>query len=262
MLLSQLTQPEWLLFAAGTGLLVGLCLLAFRRGVQRYLPIFTTYLAFVLVSSVLMGWVYRRTGFGSWTAWFTAWTAEGVTILLRGLVVVELCRKALRNYRGIWVVARGLLGIAAVFLVIYAAGDASNDANWVNPFVVTAERGLELAMAAVLVLLLGLCAYYRVPLPSWLRLVIIGLCFYSTVQALNDSFLRGWLDQHVFLWNYVRMLAFQLTKVVWLAALWKPLPDEPPAPVLLGQETYDALAPQVNVRLRILNERLLEILRS
>jgi len=50
--------------------------------------------------------------------------------------------------------------------------------------------------------------------------------------------------------------------VFWWLALRKPLPTPAPAPALLSQQVYDEVSPQVNERLRALNQRLLEMFKS
>ena len=180
----------------------------------------------------------------------------------RGLVVAEVCRSSLRAYRGIWALAWRLLSGIALLLLLNAVLEAYGKAYWIAPFILTAKRGLELAAAAILLSLLIISGYYRIRLEHMQRMIALGVGFYSTVQALNDSFMREWLAQYLHWWNGIRLLSFQLALLIWLLALRKPLPDAAPAPALLPQRVYDELSPQVNYRLRALNQRLLEMLKS
>ena len=257
-----LRSTELLLWALSTFLQLSLCALIFWRGLHRRLPLFTSYVVLVLLFGPLLWWVYRHWGFGSRQAWYFAWSAQGVVLFARGLAVAELCWKILRAYGGVWGLAWRVLAGLAVLLTVHGLVDAQRDVHWVIPFVLTAERDLELAIAVILLSLLTICVYYRIGLEPSQRWIVLGLCFYSIIQALNNSFLRNWLSAHILFWNEVRLLSFEIAIVVWCVALWKPLPAERPAPVLLGQQVYDELTPQVNYRLRILNQRLLEILRS
>ncbi len=257
-----LSSTELLLWALSTLLQLGLCVLIFWRGLHRRLPLFTSYVVLVLLFGPLLWWVYRHWGFGSRQAWYFAWSAQGVVLFARGLAVAELCWKILRAYSGVWGLAWRALVLLSVMLTVRATVYAQGDAHWVVPFVLTAEQGLEIMIAAVLLALLATCAYYRISVEPSYQWIAVGLCFYSIIQALNNSFLRNWLTTHIFFWNGVRLLSFEVAIVVWCLALWKPLPAERPAPVLLSQQVYDELTPQVNYRLRMLNQRLLEILRS
>ncbi len=257
-----LSSAELLLWVLTILLQFGLCVLVFWRGLHRRLPIFSSYAVLVLLAPISVWYAYRRWGYQSWTAWYFAWIAQGVAVFARGAAVAELCWRILRAYSGVWGLAWRVLALLAVLLTAHAMVAAEADARWVVPFVLTADRGLETMIAAVLLAVLAICAYYQIGVEPLYRWIVVGLCFNSIIQALNNSFLRNWLSTHIFFWNEVRLLSFEIAIVVWCVALWKPLLAERPAPVLLGQQVYDELTPQVNYRLRMLNQRLLEILRS
>ncbi len=264
----QLSSSDHLLWGAGTLLEVILCVLIVRRGLYRRLPFFSTYLALVFARSTLMWWAYRVLGYGSPSSFYIAWITQGILLLARGLAVAELCWSSLRAYRGIWALTWRLLAAIALALVVHAGLSAAGNRSWIAPFVLTAERGLELAAVGILVLLLAACRYYEIRLELVQKMILLGLGFYSAIQVLNNSFMREWLTQFshstpsFYLWNGIRLASFQVALVIWLLALRNPLPAAAPAPALLPQEVYDDLAPQVNYRLRLLNQRLLEMLKS
>jgi hypothetical protein len=257
----HLSSTELLLWVLSILLQFGLCVLVFWRGLHRRLPIFSSYAVLVLFAAISVWFAYRRWGYRSLPAWYFAWSMQGLTFLGRGFAVTELCWKILRPYAGVWGLAWRALVLLSVMLTARAMVYAQGDAHWVVPFVLTAEQGLEMMIAAVLLALLATCAYYRISVEPSYRWIVVGLCFNSIIQALNNSFLRNWLSTQIFFWNGIRLSSFNIAIVVWCVALWKPLLAERPAPVLLGQQMYDELTPQVNYRLRILNQRLLEILR-
>ncbi len=258
----QLTASDQALWGVGTLIEVVLCVLIVRRGLYRRLPFFSGYLALILACGALNRWAYHKWGYSSWTAWYFAWITQGVALLARGLAVAELCWSSLRAYRGIWALAwRLLLGIA-VLLLLSATVDARGSTRWIVGFMLTAERGLELAAAVILLSLLLISGYYRIRLEPAQRMIVLGLCFYSSVQVLNNSFVREWLTQYIPWWNGVHLVSFQVALVIWWLALRKPLPTVAPAPALLPQKVYDKFSPQVNYRLRVLNQRLLELLKS
>src|SRR5574337_1341084 len=257
----HLAASEYLAWGVCALLEVAVCLLAARRGVSRRWPFFFAYVCVVLVSDTLRFWVYHHWGFGSWTAWYAGWITQACIMLARATVVVELCWGALKAYRGIWALTWRLLLGVALLLLANAAVDTRRNAQWILSFVLTAERGLELAAAGVLACLLFACAYYRIRMERACWLIALGLCFYSSVQVMNNSFMRVWLGHYVLLWNAVRIISYQVTLVLWLAALRRPLRAEAPSPALLPQEVYDELSPHVNYRLRDLNQRLMQMLK-
>ncbi|HEX2711609.1 MAG TPA: hypothetical protein VHM88_05215 [Candidatus Acidoferrales bacterium] len=264
----HLIISDYLLAGINTVLEGALCVLIVRRGLYRRLPLFSAYIAWVLVRAILLWWAYHVLGFGSQAAWYLAYVTQGISLLARGLALGELCWRNLRTYRGIWALAWRLLCAIALLLLCNAALDARGNIAKIAPFILTAERGLELAVVGILVLWLGICRYYRISLEPVQKMIALGMGFYSAVQVLNNSFVRDGLMQYFHLtpylhwWNGIRMVSFQAALVIWLLALRKPLPERAPAPTLLPQRVYDELSPQVNYRLRGLNERLLEILRS
>lgn len=115
-------------------------------------------------------------------------------------------------------------------------------------------------VVAILVLGLVFCRYYGVRIDRYLAWVALGLGFYSAVQVANDTFLSEWLTRARFpIWEDLRNASFNIATIFWLVALWKPLPARQSTPVLLAPGEYGRLAPQMTLRLRELNTRLLEI---
>ena len=259
--LMQLTTSDYLLWGLSTLLEITLCVLVVRRGLHRRLPFFTAYLVVVMTCGGLRWWAYARWGYGSWAAWYFSWITQAAMLVARSLVVAELCWSSLRAYRGIWALAWRLLCIVALLLLANAAINARGHANHINSFVWAAERGLELAAAVVLLSLLLISRHYQIPIEPVPRMVAFGLCFYSIIQVLNNSLMGEWLAHYVPWWSGIRVTSFQIALVIWLLALRKPLPAAAPAPTLLPQHVYDEVAPQVNYRLRVLNQRLLEVLK-
>jgi len=66
------------------------------------------------------------------------------------------------------------------------------------------------------------------------------------------------LDSYVTLWNFLGMLAFLASMLLWTWALRKPQTEGSPKETLLPSGVYQTLAPQFNVRLRLLNEQLVQ----
>lgn len=259
--LMQLTASDYVLWGLATFLELILCILVVRRGLYRRLPFFSAYLALAFASGILVWWAYHVLDYGSWAAWYFSRTVQGVVLVARGLVIVELCRVSLRAYRGIWALACRLLCAIALLLLVNATINARGHADHINAFVWAAERGLELAAAVVLLSLFLISRYYQIRIEHAPRVIAFGLCFYSLIQVLNNSFMAEWLAHYVPWWNGTRLASFQVALAIWLLALRRPLPSPAPAPALLPQEVYDELSPQMNYRLRVLNQRLLEILR-
>jgi hypothetical protein len=254
---------DYILLGAASSLLeVVVCALALRRRLYARLPLFTTYLAILVTHELTLWWFYLGSGYDSRLTFYYFWVTQGILVAARAAAVVEIAWRALRGYRGVWALGWRLLCFFGLILLFHAAMDAHGNASFLIGFIVTAERDLELAVAVVLVALLAFGRYYRIRLDPVQRMVALGLGFYSAVQVLNNGLPRAWQTLYFDWWNAIRMTGFLATLVIWLVALRKSLAEAAPAPTLLPQGVYDELSPQVNYRLRVLNERLLEILKS
>jgi len=146
-----------------------------------------------------------------------------------------------------------LLGCASLVL-LYAGLAARHGLGFVLP---KAERALELAIAAVIVAVFVFLRYYDVEAKREDRVLAIGFCLYSCFSVLNNTVLERFLDSYVPLWNFLEMLAFFGSMLLWIWALRKPQTAGTPK-TLLPAGVYQTLAPQFNSRLRSLNEQLVQ----
>jgi hypothetical protein len=257
----QPTVADYVLWIAGSLLEVAVCAAALRRRLYLRLPIFTSYLALLLARGCSLWLVYLRAGYTSHVAFYYFWLTQAILLITRGAAVAEIAWLALREYRGIWALARRLLYGTALLLLFNAVRDAYGNTYRIAPLILTAERDLELTVAAALLTLFLLSAYYRIRLEQTPKMVGLGLYFYSTVQVLNNSLMKNSFPQFHW-WSGIRVLSFQITLVIWWLALRKPQPASAPTPALLPQQIYDELTPLVNDRLRALDRLLLQMLKS
>jgi len=246
---------------------ISLCYLIIRRSAYKHLHFFIIYLVSDLARSGMIFESYRLWGFASWTSYIIVWSTQAVVVVARGLAVAELCKNCLRAYEGIWALGwRILAGVGAV-LVLYAALAplaVSKKTFWVGvaAMVLAADRGLELALVAILLSLLIFVRYYGVALNRTHKALAVGFCFFSCVFVLNDTILSVFLKQYAAVWNGIQMSAYFVVLVAWLRAFYKLVPVPSPVPVLIPQALYQELAPRFNYRLRLLNDRLVGMLKS
>jgi hypothetical protein len=253
--LGLFTQWVWTVTAIVQALL--LCLLLARKNVSSY-PAFSAYIFMTLAQSGLLFVAIKGWGFSSSVSWRVGWATQCLVLGARAFAVAELCRHVLGRFLGIWVLARWILLISGATVLLYALMAANH--QW-RLLLNTGELSLELATAAVIVVLLLFARYYDVAVDPPLRLLAVGLCLYSCVSALNDAILERWLDRYVSLWNALGMTAFLACLLLWSWAFRKSAPQGVAAPLLLSGSVYLNLIPEVNLRLRSLNERLIEFWR-
>jgi hypothetical protein len=255
----HLSLTDNVAWAFGAALETLLLLLALRRGLFRRFPLFTLYLTLVVLSEPVLWFVYGK-GQGHLRLIYVAYyLTQCLLLLARGAAVAEICRDLLSQYPGIWKVCRGFLLTIAVILVALAAAVAYR--TGASTAVATGERGLELAIVGVLLFAVAFCRHYEILPDQVTAMLALGLGLYSAVQVANNTLIFEWLLPYVGWWQKVRQLSYPVVVFIWLLALRHPLPEARPAPVLLDAGVYDEFVPQVNMRLRELNARLLEILK-
>ena len=69
------------------------------------------------------------------------------------------------------------------------------------------------------------------------------------------------MEHAIGLWASIRTSGDIISVGVWCYALRKPLPAPAKEPVLLPAGVYREFSPEVNLRLRAFNDRLLELLK-
>ncbi len=233
---------------------------ALRRKLFHRLPVFTTYLCILVANEVIISLTYSFAGIRSHTSFYVYWSMQAVQVLLRAAVVYEICRDLLSPYAGVWALSGPFLILLGLVLAGGAVATARHRIHPISATTLMGERGLEFTVVAILILGLIFCRYYGVRIDRYLAWIALGLGFYSAVQVANNTFLGNWLTKTNFtIWQVLHEISFNVATIFWLVALWKPLPARQPAPILLDRGEYDRLAPQMTLRLRELNSRLLEM---
>jgi hypothetical protein len=231
-----------------------LVLLALRKNYRAY-PAFTFYIAMNLMQAALLYAAYRRWGYSSVASWRVAWGTQAATICSRAVAVVELCRHFLSRYPGIWALAKRILLLCVGMVLLYSGAAARHQWELALP---SAERGLELSIATVIVVLFLFTRYYDVRIERADRWLATGFCIYSCFGALNDTIADRYLYGYAEIWSLLGMLAFFASLSLWSWALRKPR-TVTAAEALLPFGVYQSLTPEINLRLRSLNEQLCKL---
>jgi hypothetical protein len=249
----QFQQMMWAVNTA-TGVVL-LALLVARKNYRAY-PAFTFYIFVNLAQAILLFIIYRRWGFSSASSWRFAWGTQAVAICARALAVAEVCRHILARYVGIWALAQRILLVCAGLVLLYSGLAVRHQWELALP---TADRGLELSIAAVIVILFLFARYYGLRPERTDRWLAIGFCLYSCFRVLNDTISDRYLYDYEKLWSLVGMLAFFASLSIWLWAVRKSRAEIASEENLLPLGVYQSLTPQINLRLRLLNDQLCKI---
>lgn len=227
-------------------------LLLYRKNYRVY-PCFLLYTVLNLFQGVALFAGLRRWGYNSSALYRIGWGTQGFVVTARALSVAEVCRHVLAKYRGIWGLGWRLsLAVAALVLAYsWAVGAHSR-----RLFAVTADRSIELAIAAALLALLLFAHYYQVVIEPATRFLAIGFFLYSCFGVLNDTILERWLQKYEGFWTLLGTVTFLASMLLWGWAL-RVIPQQASSPPeLLPRGHYRLLSPAINARLKALDEQL------
>jgi hypothetical protein len=250
--LSTLSLLHW---GLGACLEATILVLALVRKLGQRLPVFVAYLVLLVTNELLMFGFYRMVGFKSRIFFYVFWSIQGLFLLFRALVVYEICRSILSPLDGVWRLAKPFLAMMGCILLAAMLISTRGTPLSLASLIPTGQRGLELIIVGLLIAGLAFCRYYRVQADNYLAWIALGLGFHSIIQSTDNTFLP-WLG-HFALWAALSHASFDIAMIMWVVALWNPLAAVRHSPVLLGQDEYDRLSPQVTAQLRELNTRLL-----
>jgi hypothetical protein len=252
-----------------------LCGLVYGRRVHQRLPLFAAYATVFLTCTLCFGLIYHHFGYHSSTTYYAGWIISGVNLFGRCLAIAEFCRYSLQEYKGIWALSWRILGFLAALFLANSAIDSWGQPDWIATYVLTIERDIGISAAILLLVILLISAYYGVWLEPVQKGIALGLFVLCVVDAVNDTVLRTIFTQWIFSWSHMRLRveevndwwntirtsAFVVSMSIWCFALWKPLTAPNQEPELLPAEIYAEVSPAVNLRLRAINDRLLELLK-
>ena len=256
-----LSPADYALWVAGTLLRLLLCSLLVRRRTYRELPFFSAFIFLATARSLSLWWVYHDPTLEPGMVFNFYWMTQLLNVTARGLAAAEVCWLVLRAHRGVWALTWRLLAAVGVVLTVFAGIVAMQPTRRIDAVALRAERGLELAVAGVLLALFVISRYYGIQIQAVPKYIAGGLGLHAAIQIINNSLMFGYVQIFFPWWNAFRVLSLDLALVIWCWGLRRPVTVAEPEPVLLEPQIYDELAPQVNFRLRELNNRLLEMLK-
>jgi hypothetical protein len=231
-----------------------------RRKLYRSHPLFSAYILIVILQNVLVAVTYGIWGFQSFRAWLIYWISQILVETARFVAVVEVARRILSPFSGIWALGRRVLLATAGGVLVYAA--LLSGEYWYK-LPLNVDRGAGLAVAAVIVALLLFARYYGLPMDHLDRSLCVGFCLYSCFCVINDSLLEKWVTSYLNFWGFLFVLTFLASLFLWIGAA-RAYSETAPSrvPVIVPKELYGKLSSELNLRLRLLNEHLNQLLNS
>jgi hypothetical protein len=232
---------------------------------RRYLshPAFFRYIILIIAQSAITATAYSYFGEDTQSAYDIVWTTQGVVICARWLAVIEIARRTLARYTGIWALATRIFLVLSACVLAYSI--LSSRSRWEH-FVLNADRAVELCIAVFVVCMFLFVRYYAVDMDTLERMLAIGFCLYSCFRVINDSIYESWFraggNLWTNVWTYLDMLTFLASLLLWIIAV-RTAPEETrleKGPTV-KPELYGNLAQKLNARLNLLNDRLNNLFR-
>lgn len=231
-----------------------------RKKLYRSHPAFFAYVLMAIAQSGIVAATYQLLGARSKVAFGIAWGTQGVVVCARWLAVMEIAKKALAAYTGIWAMASRILIGTGVCAFVYAL--VASRLHWYLA-VLNADRAVELCTAGFIVGMFLFVRYYGIAMPALDRMLAIGFCLYSCFVVINDSIYENWLSFAGAFWNYLDLVTFMASLILWImAARNYSAADNNVAQPELTPQLYAELSHKLNSRLVLLNNRLDHLFRS
>lgn len=251
--MAEIGSFERFLWVVTILLATGLAALVVARKNYNAYPVFFAYILATLTQNLVYVLSYRLWGFSSVIAFKVAWGTQCLVALARALAVAEISRRVLAKYEGIWALGwRIFLSTAALVL---AGSWAIGGHSW-QLVAVTADRSLEMAIAAGVAALFLFVRHYEVAIEPAVRNLGVGFFLYSCFSVLNDTILERWLAHYATFWNLLGTVIFIVSLLLWTWALRQTQPRVATRLALLPKNEYQSLSPAINARLNALNHQL------
>ena len=237
-----------------------LFILIFKQ-IRRKLTSFAIYIWVLVPLDFYYLWLEHTPRYGKPFWIYFWWISQFVFSLLRLFVISEICWRALHVYPAIWSFMWRILAIVSSVLLIWTIRVAMQDVHRFPTFVTGWFQRFELMEAVLLLIVLAAGAYYHIIVPPLYRWILAGIGIYSAIQVANYNLglLTNYPPLSVF--DFIKRVSFVVASAIWAWGIWRWADVPSQRPVLISQQTYDDLSPQVRDRLRDLNDRLADLLR-
>lgn len=241
---------------SGDCLQVALLFLVIRKKAYRHLVFLAAYIFALIPRELIWLWIAHSSHQYDRWAFYFYYISDGILYSLRLLLIVEIARRALREYPAVWYFSWRILIFIGVAFAAWGAHAAIPNAHSKRLLFLSLERSYSITQAVLLLLVLCIGLYYRVSVSHFFRLILAGICIYSAVQIVNTELGRYIPKPALSAFDFIDRYSFTAMLAVWVWALWKWTPSPHRPPQLISQTEYDDISPQVHDRLRELNNRL------
>jgi hypothetical protein len=241
----MLTQVIWWTANLLEAVLLGRA--SWQKFIKAY-PLFYTYLAFVLLTSLSRFYMYV------WHAPLYTnfyWATQGVSVFLGFAVVWEICRQALAHYPGAFRMVRTSFLIIFVIVSSKIIVNVLVGESWsLAATIAEEERDFRVVQAFLLLVMAGLISFYRIQIGRNLRGMMLGFGFFIGTSVLNLTIRSYFGDAFQIWWQYLQPAAFVVVLLIWCVTLWSYWPNPEPEVESRIEQDYHAIVRATRQRFR------------
>jgi len=225
----------------------------------KHYRFFYLYLGYVLVRDLSLMPIYYL-----WpkTYGYAYWYSQFLSVVLGCAVVWEVYKVALSRYPGAARMASNVLPFLFILATSRIFVKAWNSRYWIpGTTTLETERDLRIVQMVLLLGLVGLFAYYVIPLRRDLRGIIFGFSALVASTLIHLTFGNYLGHSFRFLWPYFQPMAYILVLLIWCRSLWsyETAPELEINPSL--ELDYQSLASATRRQLRAAHSYLLKATR-
>ena len=219
-----------------------------QQGLLRRYPVFYSYIAFVVVTDIVLFVVRSAASPRSYL--YLYWVVEFLGLLYGCLVFFEFYRVALMPYPGTVRMARALLALLFVVAIVKTAIKTLNVPQWwANATPVQVEGLLRVCELLAILALTLLFLSYSIPFGKNLRGILLGYGFFVSWSVICLTLVDAGVAKSDSLWSYTFSLSYVISVVVWTVHLWSYQPNPVPDRTLPLEQEYQRIAAATQRRL-------------
>jgi hypothetical protein len=217
-----------------------------QQGLLRRYPIFYSYLAFVVLTDILLFAIRPERP----SYLYVYWTTEFLGLLVGCLVFLELYRVALAPYPGTARLARASLVVLFLVAITRTVIKTLNVPQWwTNATPAQVEGLLRVCQLLAILGLTVLCLFYSIPFGKNLRGILLGYGFYVSWSVVCLALVAAGVAKADSLWSYTFSSSYVISVVVWTVHLWSYQPNPVPDPAIPLEQEYLRVAAATQRRL-------------
>lgn len=230
---------------------------AWRTRLIREYTVFYGYVAYVLCSSLIL---FRLSLVSRQAYAIGYWVAEFASAIFGIGIIWEVYGAAFAFYPGVRRMGRVLIAGLVLAVTGKAVADvATRPMRVLFPTTVELERNLRFVEAVLLLAILLLVLYYRVPLGRNVRNLLYGYALYIGSVVITLTLQSAWGKSFLNWWTALQPLAYLVTLVIWCLGLCSRVAEPPPNRNLEGD--YERASEETARGLARLRSRVIDTLR-